>query len=316
MTRKNTGKQFETLTMTVFKQLIQKSSNSSVEMDVQLEGPDGNRQIDVLITHNLDYCTMRTMVECKDYNSIINVTVIDAIPTKLRDLNIDKAVIVSRKGYSKTAIQKAKRYGISLFTLDNLENITGELIPNFPVMVKEILPVQFSPSFKLTLVKPTSLPCDLVLTINDHNIPVLFQELLLNRQLPLDLGNLNEWYLDQIPKPHYIRDSSGNKIYIEKTKISYELTQNFYFGYLIDLPRTLSLRDIVVQKETIFVKAESLVDYHVHLRQFADSSLIPATPLVNFAAIQCPDYNMADLTTSITQLTTGNKMIYKTKSQN
>jgi hypothetical protein len=68
-----TGKQFEVLTKEIFELLSREERYTSVEHDVKLKSPDGERQIDVLIRSKVGSLDLTTIVECKDHNRILNV---------------------------------------------------------------------------------------------------------------------------------------------------------------------------------------------------------------------------------------------------
>ncbi|WFP61370.1 hypothetical protein [Mesorhizobium sp. WSM4904] len=82
-----------------------------------VEGPDGRREVDVLITGTVDDVPRRVLIECKDYDSRkrrIGIGIIDAADSKRRDLGIDLTLICSNAGFSTDAMRKARRVGIGL----------------------------------------------------------------------------------------------------------------------------------------------------------------------------------------------------------
>ena len=115
---KNDGKSFEGLTKHVFEILTANEELTSVEENVKLDGADGPRQIDVLVRSKVAGIDICTIVECRDYAKRLDITHLDALHSKMHDVNADKAVLVSRLGFSKKATNKAKRVGITLCTLN------------------------------------------------------------------------------------------------------------------------------------------------------------------------------------------------------
>ena len=73
---KNTGKDFELLTFELYSGFTAKDPSISVEHDVQLAGPDGPRQIDILIRSNIAGHELLTIIECRDYKRALNVTAV------------------------------------------------------------------------------------------------------------------------------------------------------------------------------------------------------------------------------------------------
>lgn len=68
------------------------------------------RQIDVLIKLLNDDVVISTLiVECKHYGTKINVKIVDSFIGFLEDVGADKGIIVSEKGFSKAAIDRAHK---------------------------------------------------------------------------------------------------------------------------------------------------------------------------------------------------------------
>ena len=88
------------------------------------------RQIDVLIKllkdGNLDSVCL---VECKHYAQKINVKIVDSFIGCLEDVNADKGVIVSEKGFTKAAINRAYRgkgdIEVDMLSLEDLQQFQG-----------------------------------------------------------------------------------------------------------------------------------------------------------------------------------------------
>ena len=134
------GKPLETLTQKIFDLISKDDRYTTVEHDVRLDTPDGKYQIDVLIRSKVSGLDLMTIVECKDYNKIIArphvlnlVSVRDAVLA-------NKAVLVARKGFSKNAMNTAKRLGITLCTAHDAEQGLEGIGLRIPVVVKEVLP--------------------------------------------------------------------------------------------------------------------------------------------------------------------------------
>jgi Restriction endonuclease len=131
------GEDLEVLVERIMGLLTQGESATSVERDVQVEGPDGSRQVDVLVHSRVGPLAIDTVIECKDYAGKVNVMAVDALHSKMQDLQANKAVLVARKGFSKTAAQKAARLGISLFRADMLDNVPGA-VHQVPVHIRQL----------------------------------------------------------------------------------------------------------------------------------------------------------------------------------
>ena len=73
---------------------------TSVEQNVWLDSPDGKRQFDVVIhakVAGIDFTNSGRSVEI--IKAKLNVTHLDGLHSKQRDVNAHKAVLVSRNGF-------------------------------------------------------------------------------------------------------------------------------------------------------------------------------------------------------------------------
>lgn len=108
------GTQFELVVSDVVKEM---DPNSTVTQGEWIEGPDGYRNLDVIIKGTVDGIVRKIHIECKDHNPDsrpIGIAFIDALESKHRDLNIDLSLLCSNAGFTTDAIRKAKRKGIGL----------------------------------------------------------------------------------------------------------------------------------------------------------------------------------------------------------
>jgi hypothetical protein len=120
--READGIEFEKLVSRIQQQL---DPNAQVSHNELLTDRLGHkRQFDVVIRGTLAGHKMLGVIECKDLKRNVGVNDIEAFATKSRDVNANLKVFVSRRGFTKTAIEKAKDYGIqtqSLFPQDASE---------------------------------------------------------------------------------------------------------------------------------------------------------------------------------------------------
>jgi hypothetical protein len=141
----NTGKEYENLTSGVFRTLSKSERYTNVVRDAKLEGPDGKRQIDVLVETEIFGHNTKTMIECRDYSRPLDIEHIDALDSKSADLAVDMVVLVARNGFTKKAKHKAKRKNIRLATLDKVD--VTELGIDMRLGVVEIFPTRISFQF-------------------------------------------------------------------------------------------------------------------------------------------------------------------------
>lgn len=108
------GTQFELVVSDVLREL---DPGATVRQGEWIEGPDGRRDLDVIIEGAVGGVVRRIQIECKDYNPVrgpIGIGLIDALESKHRDLKMDVSLLCSNAGFSGPAIRKAKRSNIGL----------------------------------------------------------------------------------------------------------------------------------------------------------------------------------------------------------
>jgi len=80
-------------------------------------GPDGRRDLDVIIEGSANGVIRKIQIECKDYSNDrrpIGIALIDALDSKHRDLGMDVSLMCSNAGFTDDAVRKARRVGIGL----------------------------------------------------------------------------------------------------------------------------------------------------------------------------------------------------------
>lgn len=91
---------------------------ASISQGKWVVGPDGRRELDVLIEGTTDGQPTKGIVECKDFNpkttGPVGIAYLDALDSKRRDLSANFALLCSNAGFTADAIRKAKRLGIGL----------------------------------------------------------------------------------------------------------------------------------------------------------------------------------------------------------
>jgi hypothetical protein len=83
-----------------------------VKIGQWIEGPDGQRDLDVEVRGTRDGVPYFTLIECKDWKRPVGIEVVDGLESKRHDLAADLALIYSNSGFTAPAIRKATRVGI------------------------------------------------------------------------------------------------------------------------------------------------------------------------------------------------------------
>jgi restriction endonuclease len=109
------GRPYEQVVAAVFEAF---DPRASIARGKWVVGPDGRRELDVLIEGTAGGHPTKGIVECKDFNPSrtgpVGIAYIDALDSKRRDLAAQFALICSNAGFTTDAIRKAKRVGIGL----------------------------------------------------------------------------------------------------------------------------------------------------------------------------------------------------------
>ena len=95
---------------------------------IKEKSSDTEREVDIAIESNVGQHRVLIAVECRDRGRPANLEWIDGLIGKYRDLPVEKIVAVSRSGFTKTAIKKAKEVNISTVTLEAATE--AKLIPS------------------------------------------------------------------------------------------------------------------------------------------------------------------------------------------
>lgn len=242
MTSRKDGKEYESMVLWVYKSLCRDERLSSVEHDVRVAGPDGERQIDVLVRHVHAGIEYITAIECRDYSGKLSVKHVDEFASKIIDIKASKGVIVSRKGFSKTAIQKARRIGISLCSIDSADTTLKDMVVEIPIIVKVIEPTIRCKTLVANDGVQRKIYASAMTTINDTPLRNLIIQELRDGTIPApDETKVQAWVPKDFKPPYFVRDATGEKVEV----IGFEVNLHLSIWYL--LGNTDCLPDSVTQ---------------------------------------------------------------------
>jgi hypothetical protein len=274
----NTGKEYEKMVMSVYSTLCSKEIFSEVSHNVLLDGPDGPRQIDVLVVHEHAKVKYTTIIECKDYRGKINVTHVDSFTSKLLDVKASKGILVCRNGFSKTALQKARRLGIELCLIDNAEKLLKGLIVEVPVVLSVIsrLEIESHVFFGNKSDKDIPIRGDMLTVINYNPLRELLIEELRSGEPPIPTKSCQlSWIPSSIKPPFYIRDGNMNLLEIEWFKVGVSVTIDFYVGKANDFPDFVAHLQEGDNNVHLFVPPEFRLGISKALTHFKDKTYVP-----------------------------------------
>lgn len=101
--------------------IYSESDEIKVEHDVTEIGKSkAKRQIDVKVTQKTKLHTYVTIIECKRWKKPVTRQVIDVLFASVEDLNANKGVIFTTKGYEEGAVEYAKSKNIDIFIVRDI----------------------------------------------------------------------------------------------------------------------------------------------------------------------------------------------------
>ncbi|MFA9462518.1 restriction endonuclease [Thiohalorhabdus methylotrophus] len=270
-------KEFEDLTAEIFKILIKNPEYEKVEKNVYVQGHDGKREVDVLVTGSIGPVEVVTIVECKDYNKKVTVTEFDALSSKMQDIKAHKAVLVARKGFSNTAQKKAKRLGIDLCTAHAARTYKWPVKLDIPIVIEEVELLGLSMMFGMHLEEGGKFEKNAL--VNDIDISELFKGKWNNNEIELeDEVDKIEWRPDDIEGSYFKRDINGSKVYLQDFYISAELHRSYYLAGTAKLEGTKELDFVMEGKRTILLNPEDFSGYKEKFPSYSKKSELPDIP--------------------------------------
>ena len=242
------GKSLETLTQKIFDLISKDDRYTTVEHNVLLDSPDGKRQIDVLIRSKVSGLDLMTIVECRDYNKTISVEHVDGLASKRDDVLANKAVLVAKKGFSKTAKRKAKRLGITLCTAHDAERGLEGIGLLIPVVVTEVLPnAECNATAVIESSTETYITADAIFKIADKYVFDYLGDAITTGHIHLDAPRVEGSFSPDFgAEDPYIRDIDGNVVRVTNVVLEYALEIRFYVGDVTELPHSLALNNLCV----------------------------------------------------------------------
>lgn len=140
----NPNTEFELFTRHIYQKLVNNDvlKPTLVQHNVKLKGKSGcEHQIDVYWEYEIAGNKHRVAIECKNYNSQVEVSNVRDFKGVLDDLNNVNGIMVSAQGYQSGAKKYAEEHGISLKELrtPNWNDTIGEIVFVFHTNIRRCL---------------------------------------------------------------------------------------------------------------------------------------------------------------------------------
>ena len=266
---KNTGKTFEKSIEEVFNFMYANYPEATIDRDVWLDSPYGKRQFDVVITIKIPDDKLIIVIEGKDYNKNLDVPVLDGFHSKMHDVKASKGIIVSKKGFSSKARQKAKQLGITLYSLND-HSTFSEFDLKVPVLIEAISPRTLDIIFTVereVLSKAPKMYFNSEIIINNENVSEIINRTWIDGTLIFDLDEEEQSLeIPLISSPYKLKFFTHETLNItsdlEITNVKLNMTLNYSY-YLCDVRDILHNKALKnLEQDTIhfFVDTHSLSD--------------------------------------------------------
>ena len=140
----NPNTEFELFTRRIYQRLVNNDvlKPTLVQHNVKLKGKSGcEHQIDVYWEYEIAGNKHRVAIECKNYNSQVEIGNVRDFKGVLEDLNNVNGIMVSAQGYQSGAKKYAEEYGISLKELrkPKCDESIGEIAINTNANIRHCL---------------------------------------------------------------------------------------------------------------------------------------------------------------------------------
>lgn len=290
MKARNDGKSYEAMVFWVYASLGRDERLTSVERDVKIPGPDGLRQIDVLVKHEHAGVEYTTVIECRDHAGKLSVTHVDAFFSKLADVKASKGILVSRNGFSKTAIQKASRLGIGLCVVDSADTILKQLIVEVPVIVKVVHPTLYVKTLMKNNGDQRKVFASAWTTINDVPLRNLVVAELRDGSIDIpEEPKIFDWVPKTLAPPFFVRDANGGEVEVPWFTVSLHLNIWYLFGHTNQLPDFVSQTRIGHSTHNVFMPSRFKMGLNSSFSRYDLRSQIPSNCNEAIVGLYIPD---------------------------
>ena len=139
--KRNNGRLLEQLVWAI-QETIKDVPSTTISTNKPIKDNNGiYREFDVVVESIINGINLQIVFECKDYSKQVDVKIVDAFLGKCVDIpNINKKVLVSTNGFSKSAREKALKHDIILSTIKefDIKSILNEvsislIVPKYEV---------------------------------------------------------------------------------------------------------------------------------------------------------------------------------------
>jgi Restriction endonuclease len=259
----------------------------------KIVGPDGPREIDVLLESTIGPFRTCIAVECRDYRRKLNVQDVDGFESKMRDIKATQGIMVTRLGYSRTALQKARRVGIGLYTLNDSPESFRNAGAEIAISVSELSAKNVSffcwPIRGLPLVPWPGWISNRVY-VDQIDVAETVVRDILERSSAGNVATRTATVWEPPARTQHTIVSSSNESFVaDRVKVTYWPELTHYFGYLSDSPSTTALIEADKEAADIHYRQSELFDYRARFAQHDDLEHLPFDPMLKLHSVAKSD---------------------------
>jgi hypothetical protein len=299
------GTGFEKLTASIFEQLRNNPSFETVSHNVTLPGPDGPRQIDVLLMGKVGPLAVMTIVECKDHNHKVTVQEVDALHSKMQDVKAQKAVMVARKGFSGTALKKARRLGMTLCTAHEAGSEKWPFALELPFVFVEEAAVSCTVFTRWTA-RATSHVVDRM-RVNGIGVSTLIARYWDANPIEFGPEPVTRLFVPAVPEPHWIY-VDNQPMPVTNCRLEVVFQRSYYFGYFNAIDSVKCLEFVGEQRREFVYDPLQLIDYRGKLTRFDRREDVPNVANLTEVKLQLIDARkVSDAPANVTRVSRPSK---------
>lgn len=283
------GTEFERLARDIFDLISRDEPHVNIEgPKVFLDGTDGKREFDLVVRTKAAGLIFLTVVECRDHGKKLDVTHVDGFHSKMKDVNANKGVLISRMGFTGTAQRKAQRLGISLYVGYDSKRVSQYISEDrlgVSLVIYEINEVEIGDlRLRVYLEDGKRYPRDMANRINDKSFEEHLRSAFFNGLLkPERTQEFQTWDPLKLGEEMYVRDAEGNKISVSELTVPFKILKlKRYWGYFHELPGTRGLVSMPDTLHEFTFQSRDLFDgsYREHFRVVDSEDELPRSNLV------------------------------------
>jgi hypothetical protein len=130
------GKDYELLIEKIYKEL---APDAEIKQDDFIKGEETGieRQIDLSIRSKVAGVDILIIIQAKDYNRKADINVIGSFLSAIRDVRAQKGILICNSGFTKKAIDYAKKERVELYSAHTVLNKRWDLEFQIPVIKTE-----------------------------------------------------------------------------------------------------------------------------------------------------------------------------------